>query len=626
MDTASSHALTLLLAIALQPLAAEAAEPVAFVLQADGFDTALVADSHGRLIQDWPGRPQRLAPGRWLAVDFESKRSVWFNDAGEVSRKGPYVEIRSGPFQRHVDDPDQSPLFSAWSHDGTALLRADGTAFIDWQPGSGEWTRTAHPQRYSWRSRGAGERIFDQDGRVRMALLEDERRAAGPFAGRPQYLICEMPGPGACALRDEAGGIATLENTHDLRPLENGGWLIRQGNAWRVADAKAQAADEPTRVLVDQRYFPMVSQWAGEDAPAWPRWMTEYRLHRTPDGQLEVQVDSATPGLVQADGRFVPVPGARSAEEVCPGVWRFGMGEGDQLGGPEGRLQGAVGDYAWQSVESRPALKISIAENGRRTLIDCQGRPAATHPPLQQLIVEGVGFIGTLVDEERPRLWLDAALDVHMVPKGTYIDTVNADGTLLTARDAEGNLRLYNVAQSRFVGDAFMAMQTVFEAGVVFLRDGYYGFMDRDGLERLPPVYSEITPWGSDRLWSARYADERGLGNRDVALHRMDGSVMGRWLDATVSSSPQLRDLPDQGPVTQLLFSTVETATGSYFGQQWVDREGRTLFLAMNCRNQAGASTGAVIEIQVGSPRSTGARCAIPDSVRTGMAMRAGDR
>lgn len=137
-----------LLALALGIAPAWAEEPQTFVLQASGFDSAVVANDQGRLIQEWPGRPQQVAPNRWLVVDFERSGSVWFDDAGRVSLKGPYVELRSdAPFERHPDDPDKAPLFSTWSRAGTALLRADGSTLLDWQPGSGEWAITASRER-----------------------------------------------------------------------------------------------------------------------------------------------------------------------------------------------------------------------------------------------------------------------------------------------------------------------------------------------------------------------------------------------------------------------------------------------------------------------------------------------
>ncbi|MFG3450247.1 hypothetical protein ACGFZ3_16890 [Stenotrophomonas sp. NPDC047960] len=65
-----------LLALALGIAPAWAEEPQTFVLQASGFDSGLVANGQGRLIQEWPGRPQQVAPHRWLVVDFERSGSV----------------------------------------------------------------------------------------------------------------------------------------------------------------------------------------------------------------------------------------------------------------------------------------------------------------------------------------------------------------------------------------------------------------------------------------------------------------------------------------------------------------------------------------------------------------------
>ncbi|WNH52155.1 hypothetical protein [Stenotrophomonas oahuensis] len=72
--------------MALTPFMAAAAEPATFVLQASGFEDGIVANEQGRLVQDWPGKPQLLVPGRWVAVDFESQRSVWFDDAAGIGR------------------------------------------------------------------------------------------------------------------------------------------------------------------------------------------------------------------------------------------------------------------------------------------------------------------------------------------------------------------------------------------------------------------------------------------------------------------------------------------------------------------------------------------------------------
>lgn len=600
-----------------------AAEPSAFLLQADGFNTAVVGDAQGRFVQSWPGQPHRVSPGRWVTVDRDAKRSVWFDDAGHVSARGPYVEVRSPAFARHPGDPDQSPLFSTWSEAGIGLLHADGRVFLDWQPEGGQWTGTTHPQRYSWRSRVAGERIFDQNGSVRLQLHESEMRAAGPFADRPQYLVCDATDGTPCTLRDEAGTTLWTRQVDDLLPLTNGGWLGRRGNAWRRLDASGQpVAADRTRVYAAGQFFPRVRRQAGSDPITWPRWMTQYRIEREDAADIIVDEDSAVGGLMQADGRFVAVARATSGKEVCHGVWRFAMRDGpDRLGDAEGRLTGTFKSYSWTELEAHPELRMAIAEDGQVTIVDCSGRRGVDTPPLLRLTEERAGLLGTLVNEDHPRLWVDADLQTHLLPQGNAIEETSADGALLVVRTPDNVLRLYQVKRGAFVGGTFSHSETLLPEGVVFFRDGYRGFMDGEGNERLPPRYNAILSWGGDRLWTSHYADADTLDRPVVSLHRMDGTIIGSWLDVIVSDSPILRDLPDQGPVTQLVGRTFKTANGNYFGQQWIDRDGRTLFLAMHCFGTSRETQGAVIEPLQGMPRRTGAHCVIPDDIRGAMAM-----
>jgi hypothetical protein len=611
-----------LLALALGIAPARADEPQTFVLQASGFDSAVVANDQGRLIQAWPGRPQQIAPNRWLAVDFETSRSVWFDDTGRVSLRGPYVELRSdAPFERHPEDPDPTPLFSTWSEAGTGLMRADGSSFVDWQPGSGEWAITAHSQRYSWRSREAGERIFDARGQLRMQLAKGELRAAGPFPDRAQYLVCDLDPGTPCALRDEAGSTLWAERIDNLLPLNNGGWLGLQGRAWRRLDAGGQLTGDRTLIYVVGYSSPRSRNRASEDLGTWPRWATEYRVIREDAEGIFASEADAVDGLMYPDGRFLAIAGATKGEEVCPGVWRTTMGDaGDNLVEADGHVLGPFTAYAWKEVDGRPELRQAIAEDGQETLVDCRGKLLVQTPPLSRLSAEATGFFGTLAGESQPRLWLDASLGQHLLPKGTWIDQVSADGALLLVRSDTEGLRLYHVKRQRFVGETINHAEALLPGGVVFLRDGYYGFMDADGNERLPPRYSAISPWGDDRLWSSRYLDDDIPGSRLAALHRTDGSVIASWRDATVSDSPMLRNLPDQGPVTELVGRTYETPQGSYFGQQWVDRDGHTLFLSMHCQRASRETGGAVIEPLGGVPRRHGVHCEVPDEVRTAMA------
>lgn len=614
----------LALALGIAPAWAEA--PQTFVLQASGFESGLVANDQGRLIQDWPGRPQQIAPVRWLVVDFERSSSVWFDDAGRVSLKGPYVELRSdAAFDRHPDDPDKAPLFSTWSRAGTALLRADGSTFVDWQPGSGEWAITAHPQRYSWRSRETGERIFDARGQLRMQLAKGELRAAGPFPERTHYLVCDLDPGTPCALRDEAGKTLWTEHIDNLIPLNNGGWLGLQGRAWRRLDAGGQLTGDRALIYVVGYSSARSRSPASEDVGTWPRWATEYHVIREGAEGIFANEADAVDGLMYPDGRFLAIAGATSGEEVCPGIWRARMGDaGDKLVDANGQILGPFNAYAWKEVEGRPELRQAIAEDGQETLVDCRGTLLVQTPPLSQLSAEATGFFGTLDGESQPRLWLDAALGQHLLPNGTWIDQVSADGALLLVRsDAEGS-RMYHVKQGRFVGSTIESAHALLPSGVVFLRDGYYGFMDADGVERLPARYTAITPWGEDRLWTSRYLDNDAPG-RITTLHRMDGSVVASWLNASMNDSPILRSLPNQGSLTELIGPSFERADGEYLGQQWVDRNGRTLFLSLHCQRGSREIDGGVIEPLTGPARRQGTDCTIPDDIRAAMRPTAND-
>ena len=184
-----------------------AAQAAVFATHISGFEHRVVANSEGRVLHQGAGPVHRLGEDRWLAIDRQARTSVWFDDSGRELRRGPYVEIRSGGFARHPDDPDRGTLFNTWSQQGMALLRADGSPFIDWQPGHGDWAATGHPQRYSWQPREGGERIFDARGRLRLELDDMQMRAAGPFAVQALYLVCRHDAAQPCELRDEAGAI-----------------------------------------------------------------------------------------------------------------------------------------------------------------------------------------------------------------------------------------------------------------------------------------------------------------------------------------------------------------------------------------------------------------------------------
>jgi hypothetical protein len=99
----------------------------------------------------------------------------------------------------------------------------------------------------------------------------------------------------------------------------------------------------------------------------------------------------------------------------------------------------------------------------------------------------------------------------------------------------------------------------------------------------------------------------------------MDGSAIASWLNASMNDSPMLRNLPNQGSLTELIGPTFERPDGEYLGQQWVDRNGRTLFLSLHCQRGSRETEGSVIEPLTGPARRQGTDCPIPDDIRAAM-------
>jgi len=595
-----------------------------FVTDVSGFDQKLVVDGRGRVLQR--GAPaSRLAADRWLVVDFAAQRSLWFDDSGRVLERGPYVEIRSA-FARHPQDPDPTPLFIAWSHQGMALLRADGRPQIDWQPGYGDWSATGHPQRYSWQPREGGERIFDERGREVLALDEDHWRVAGPFVDLPLYLICSHDDELPCQLRDEAGVTRWQAPVDDLQPLQDGRWLARSLDAWRVLEAQGQATEE--QVYVAGRHMPGRRSQASATPATWPRWMTRYGLL----ANGEPDPSSAVPGFLQADGQFDALPQATHAHELCPGTWRMNGAGGSPeywLGDGRGRRFAAHTDRSWRALENHPQRYLAYTADERDAIVDCRANRLFDDPGVTGLEPMGAGFAGQLAGEQQPRLWLDAALHRQLLPAGSAIRSASPDGRLLLVAE-QSRMRLYDSRRQAFVGEPFEHAEAPFDQGLVFNRDGYYGFMDVDGRERLAPRYTEIRLWGADRLWSRRYVERAGELGGELGLHRLDGSLVARWADAVANPLQTWQGETDTQALAQVYGKTYHTEQGAYFPQQWVDRDGRTLMTAVQC---PGADPKAVLangparlEPATGKALEEGGQCRMPAPIRAAIAAQAGER
>ena len=610
-----------LLVLALGLYLARGRTPVAvFVSDVSGLDSPVLADSRGRLLYQGPARPQRLAADRWLAVDFEGEQSLWLDARGRILRRGPYVELRE-PLQRHPDDPEQTPLFSVWSRQGMALLRSDGSALVDWQPGYGEWAATGHPQRYSWQPREGGELIFDARGRRVLALDENHWRVAGPFAGQALYLVCGYDEGQPCQLRDEAGAVRWQAPLDDLLALRDDRWLGRSLNAWFVLDAQGQRVD--AQAYVDGQYLPQ-RRSAAAVAAQWPRWMIRYNLLENG----EPDVGSAVGGFLQEDGRFDAVPGARQAEVLCPGTWRLSGEDGQSwLADSHGRRFAAHTDHSWQALEQHPQRYLAYTADGRDALVDCRAQRLFDDPAVRDLEPMGGGFAGLLGDEQQPRLWLDAELRRQLLPEGSAIRAASPDGRLLLVAEQE-QMRLYDSQRQAFVGAPFEHAEAPFDQGLVFNRGGYYGFMDADGHERLAARHSEISLWGTDRLWSRRYVDHHGEQASELGLHRLDGSLIARWADALANPLQTWQGSNDTQAVAQVYGKTFHTEQGAYFPQQWVDRDGRTLMTALQCPGEDPeavlADGPARLESAAAAVVEEGGSCHMPAAIRAAIAAQPG--
>lgn len=611
---AAGVALCLAAYLIVRPGSAPAA---VFATHVSGFEQALVADSHGRVVHHGAAQPQRLAADRWVAIDRQARASVWFDDSGHELRRGPYVEIRSEEFTRHPDDPDPGALFNTWSQQGMALLRADGSAFVDWQPGYGKWAATGHPRRYSWQPREGGERIFDARGELRMELDEMHFRAAGPFSAQALYLLCGYDAEQPCELRDEAGSVRWRALIDDLIELQDGRWLARRFNAWFVLDEQGQRVGD--KVYAAGQYLPRSRSPASARTLEWPRWMTRYQLAAA---GAEVLESTAVRGFLQHDGQFDPVPGASHAHQLCPGTWRLsGPGRDSHywLSDSRGQRFAEHLDRGWNDLENHPGRYLANTTDQRDAIVDCRGTRLFDDPEVADLEPMGPGFAAQLKGEQQARLWLNADLQRQLLPAGSNIRGASPDGRLLLVAE-DDRMRLYNTGRERFVGEPFEYAEAPWDQGLAFNRSGYYGFMDGDGEERLAPRHTEIKLWGEDRLWSRHDLDQ----GSELGLYRLDGSLIARWSDALATPVSTWQGERDTQAVAQVYGKTYRTEQGAYFPQQWVDRDGRTLMTSVQC---PGADAKSVLangpgrlEPASGQVLEEGGHCQMPAEIRSAIA------
>ncbi|KAF1718908.1 hypothetical protein SAMN06296416_10628 [Pseudoxanthomonas wuyuanensis] len=617
------------LAAADTPAAGEAR---VFLFHASGFPGWGVADTDGRLVRAPLTPLRRVAPDRWLASDYDASAEIWLDDRGNEMARMQGADVEDEPLPQHPSGERdyRGALWPVVRNGDTSLVDANGAVAMPWQQGYGQWRLTIHPERIVWVPQRGPETILAWHGKPALQLGEDEMRVSGPFRERLLYWICDYARERPCQLRDEQGGVHLEGDWDDLRAMDDGRWLARGGNTWAVLDERGNPQGA-LRYLAGS-YFPRLRSGASDRLEE--DWPMAVRAFRFADLQAALAVVEAggeavepvmTEGLLQRDGSFHPLPeGYGYPVRIVPGRWRVSRAQGQD---DDGRIIDdraapvfALGHDNVQAVDGRPDVLVRYPQGGAAgrpgwSLVDRDGKVLFHHPAVTELRSRGPGFVGSL--EGQRRIWVAADFRHWLLPPDSDIREVDAGGRLLLVATGE-TMRLFNTGTGGFVGAAFDHAEPPSEGWLVFNRAGYYGLMDADGNEALAPRYYQVKPWGADRWWS------RGqLGEHEyLRLHGADGAVLFARRDGSLLDLPRERELDGvASPVASIVGKSYRTAQGSYFVQQWIDRQGQTVLMAAQC---PGADPDSVLANGAGllmgkgwpQPLYHGGECELPESVR----------
>ncbi|WP_454831205.1 hypothetical protein [Pseudoxanthomonas wuyuanensis] len=602
-----------------------------FLFNASGFPGWGVADAQGRLIRAPLTPLRRLAPDRWLASDYEAGAEIWLDDRGHEMARMQGADVGDEPFPPHPSGERayRGALWPVVRNGDTSLVDANGAVVMPWQSGRGRWRLTIHPERIVWAPQRGPETILAWHGKPVLQLGKDEMRVSGPFRDRLLYWVCDYAGERPCQLRDEQGGVRLQGDFDELRAMDDGRWLARDGNFWSVLDAEGQAQGD-LRYLTGN-YFPRLR--SSESDRLEERWPMAVRSIRLADLQAALATVAAggkavdppmTEGLLQRDGNFHPFPeGYGYPVEIVPGRWRVSRGQGqdddDQIIDDQAALVFGLGLDNLRAADGRTDVLVRYPQSDdlERTawsLVDRNGKVLFHHPAVTELRGQGPGFVGQLQGQRR--VWVTADFSHQILPPGSDIREVDAEGRLLLVATGE-TMRLFNTKEGSFVGAAFDHAEPPGEGWLVFNRAGYYGLMDADGNEVLAPQYYQVEPWGADRWWSRGQIGEHEY----LRLHSADGKVLFARRDGSLLDLPRERELDGiPSPVASIVGNHHRTDTGSYFVQQWIDRQGRTVLLAAQCPGDDPDSVlangaGMLIGKDWPQPLYHGGECELPQSV-----------
>ncbi|MEG2805188.1 hypothetical protein [Stenotrophomonas sp.] len=545
---------------------------------ANRFGAEALIDAEGRLLVAPNGaRLQRLAADRWMRMQGEGTPQQWFDDGGALLREDAgYVEY--GESFVLPGAAGASPLWQAFLADGKGvrLGRAvvDALGQVRWPAlPDGQWAALAVPDRVLWTASSAPLRFFDLAGQPVMDVDEHAWQwVAGPFPGRPVYVLCAVEEDAPCRVMDEAGTVVFADHIDALLPVADGGWWLRQRDLWRRVDARGRPLDA---VRYRQAgLYPRFRQYGGAAGPRdWPDEVT-----RLADGHGQ-----GTParGWLLADGRFQALPRQRVA--YCGGRWWIGEDEDGAPWQPLADAVAAVMRAPDEATRQAPPWRLRAASAGRgAAVLDCAGAVVFEPGRVERFDSVDGALLGTFAGEHAPRLWWDGR-SAHEVPAGLAIDDDHLAPPLLLLRDqAAGRQHVYNLALGRVVGRSIEDAAQVDERAVVFRRDGQLGLMLADGREPLAADYLEILPWGEDRTWTRRALDE---GGEELALLDADYHVLLRrhLAFSGVTLETTWQGAQPGHAVARLNLGTMPLPDGPYFVQQWVDRNGRVLVSDVSC-------------------------------------------
>ncbi|WP_240651080.1 hypothetical protein [Stenotrophomonas indicatrix] len=573
------------------------AAPGAFAPQLSGFDgdPLLGADGRLRVAPDGAGIIP-LGPDRWYRSDWyrqadngQAPRSQWFDDEGRLLHAFPgrirYDERLEGSdalWRVEISDGQGTYL-------GTGLADAQGKVHFPPMREAGGW-RVIAPDRMAWQGRDGGARIFSLDGREVLHIDAQEIWVGGPFADRTAYVICGDYEMAPCRVQDEKGAVLLSGDFDEARPAGDDGWWLRQLDTWARVDA---AGTRVGRALYQGRAL-------------WPRYRSSIRFDSAADRPLEVHrhangLDSDAPerGWLLDDGRFVALPTSATGMIVdyCPGRWLLRGEEANELiVDAQGKVVGQARSLGFNDHPAFPWRLRNAHGGAGAAILDCDGRVLFEQANVLDFRATDAGVLGTLAGEQSPRLWIGADLRPHLMPMGLHLQERYIAPPLLVLEDAEGNAHLYNMQQQKVVAASFGSVEELTGAHLIFLRDGSYGMMLADGREVLPPIYAQILPMTSERIWTRQYVGRDGDWKNEVTLFDGNQRVLARRrFESGGMGKVPAREGGDGVPgVLDLSLGSMTLDGMSYGLRQWRGRNGEVLASAIHCTTeQRGSEAGS---------------------------------